>query len=206
MKFIWIFLLSLGLVFLPATLRAVAPGPSESLPESAPTVEMPAISNLGAIYFFLTPPQTLKEDSVHVGEEDPISFCVRLNWQDPRIHRALHFLRGVEITLEGGDPPQKISGRTEFKKWPIDPDSLGCYSGRLKIPAGHTPGKYKVTELDLWLTSGREIALRDELDEFSPLGEVELESPAIDTTPPMIEEIELKTPQDNRIEYSGKRG
>src|SRR4029453_17156977 len=178
MKFLRIFILSLSVALWTQDLWAQKM--AESLPESAPAVEISPLSGLGAVYFFLTPASALKEGSVHVGEEDPISFCVRLNWQDPRIHRALHFLRGVEITLEGGDPPQRIQGRTPFKNWPVDPDSLGCYSGRLKIPLGHTPGKYQVTEMDLWLTNGRSLNLREELDEFSPRGEIDLESPAID--------------------------
>jgi hypothetical protein len=212
MKGRWV--LPIGIFFLMAGAGSSLRAQPFSTPASAPQESSPSTSSesppFGTVLFFLEPKEKGTGSllgSVHVGEDDQVYFCLKLNPQDPRLTRPVRYLRAVEVTLEGeGDSPQKIKGMTKIRKRVIEPESDGCYVGRMKIPAGIPPGKYQVAELDLWLTNGREVSLRDELEEFSSRGVVEIESPQLDSTPPVVEKIESKTPLVDRFNFGGKTG
>jgi hypothetical protein len=187
---------------------AQARSSAESMPESTAKSIAPTLNSLGSISFFLDKNNpTWGGELVHVGEKDLVFFCLQLDASDPRLQRPIKYLRRVEITLEGeGESPQKIVGMTKLRKRLIQPDSKGCYIGEMQLPEVILPGKYQVSEVDLLQSSGHYISLREELNDFSPVGSIEVESPTVDRKPPIIEKIESKTPLENSIIFGGHRG
>ncbi len=177
---------------------------TDSLPESNPQAKK---APLGSVSFFLSPKQPMiKGESIHVGEKEKAFFCVQLNAEDPRIKNDLHYLRRIEITLEGGNPSQKMVGLTKSWNRILLPDSNGCFIGEIRIADGIPPGKYKLAEVDLWMSSSSSISLREEIPEMIPQGMIEVESPNHDLKPPVIEKIVTKTPLINDTTFRGKRG
>ncbi len=187
-------IISLFLILVTAPLFA------QSLPAETST------QKLGKVLFFLDPeaPFNQQPGSVHVSEVDPIFFCVQLNEQDPRFAHVFNALRGLEITLEGeGDPPQKLTGHTRLRNQGVRPNAQGCYIGQVKVPFGVPPGKYKISEIDLLLAPRQSVSLREELSEFAPLGEIEIDSPQHDLDPPILEKIITYTPSEALMHYGG---
>jgi hypothetical protein len=185
------------------------PTPETQAAESLPVPPESAPGSLGSVIFFLDRRENLESHpgSVHVGEKDRVYFCVKLDPEDSRISRAMKYLRGVGLTLEGpGDNPQKIVGLTRFYKKRVEPEASGCYLGRLRVPFGIPPGKYKISELDLYETPNKAISLREELREFSLLGVIDVDSPNIDLNPPVVEEIVSWTPVNNHLDFRGHIG
>lgn len=194
-------------------------GKKSSPPESQPQTEAPVspsppaetrpTGGLGSVIFYLNEDESPQSQpgSVHVEEKDRVYFCVQLKHDEPRIRRVLKYLRGVEFTLLGpGDNPQKIVGATRFLKRGVQPDAGGCYRGSFRVPEGIPPGKYKVSEVDLWQAPSASVSLREELKEFSRLGVVEVDSPVQDPNPPIIEKIVNWTPLVDHLLYGGKIG
>jgi len=203
MRFFFFLFLSL---FVVSPVWADAPGsqPSPETQETPETVYKP--ENLGSLSFFLDKKNpTYKGESVHLGERDKAYFCLKLNPKDERLSRARRFLRRIEITLEGGDPPSRLTGLTKLRSVVIDPDSHGCYIGEVQIPPEIPPGKYKLIELDLIETSRNAIPYRDELENLSPVGLIEISSPSLDKFPPIIEKIVSYTPLIEPMHFEGHR-
>ncbi len=191
------------LIILSVLLSSLVYAQNDSVPESNPQAEK---APLGSISFFLNTKQPMSQgESIHVGEKEKAFFCVQFNSEDPRIKNQLHYLRRIEITLEGGDPSQKIVGLTKSWNRILSPDSKGCFIGEIKIADGMPPGKYKLSEVDLWMSSSSSIALREEIPEIIPQGLIEVESPNHDLKPPVIEKIVTKTPLSNYTLFRGKR-
>lgn len=162
--------------------------------------------SLGSVSFFLNPQQPMiKGESIHIGEKEKAFFCIQLNSEDSRIKNHLHYLRRIEITLEGGNPSQRVVGMTKSWNRILTPDSNGCFIGEIKIADGIPPGKYKLIEVDLWMSSSSSISLREEIPELTPQGLIEVESPNHDLKPPIIEKIVSKTPLSNYTIFRGKR-
>jgi hypothetical protein len=186
--------------------KTKTPPPETQSGESLPSSPESAPRTLGSVIFFLDRNEDLNghPGSVHVGEKDRVFFCVRLNGEDSRLIRALNYLRGVGVTLEGpGESPQKIMGLTRFYKKRVEPESNGCYLGRLRIPYGVPPGKYKLTELDIYEAASKAVSLREELKEFSTLGVIDVESPKIELKPPIVESIVSWTKVNNHLDFRG---
>ncbi|MFO1520058.1 MAG: hypothetical protein U1F57_10410 [bacterium] len=185
---------------------------SESAPESVPTASLGPISDLpeglGSVTFMLDSNDADRQPgSVHVGEKDRVYFCVKIDPNNPRVRHAIKYLRAIEVTLEGeGENPQKITGRTALKKRVIRPNGAGCYWGKLRIPENTPPGKYRLSELDLWESPLRSLSLREELPNVSPKGVIEVESPHLDRNSPVVEKIEVKSPQEDPVKFNGHRG
>lgn len=177
--FLVFFLLSFG--FIPGLW---AQAPSETNPNLA-------TSHLGSISFYLDKkfPNTQGE-SVQVTENTKVYFCLQLNTLVPDLKAATQRLMQVNMTLMGeGELPQKIKASSKLKQDVLNSNALSCWTGALTVPLATPAGKYRVTELDLLLASGHTLFLRDHLNQFQPKGLVNVSSPILDATPPLIERL-----------------
>ncbi len=185
---------------------ADAPGsqPSAESQVSLPPPYVPV--NLGSLSFFLDKKKpNYKGESVHLGERDKAYFCLKLNPKDERFARTRRFLRQIEITLEGGEPPSRLVGVTKLRSVVIQPDGQGCYIGTVQVPPEIPPGKYKLIELDLIQTSRNAVSYRDELENLDPVGLIEISSPSLDKFPPILEKIVTYTPLVEPIHFDWNR-
>lgn len=161
---------------------------AQSMPETNSSL---ATANLGSVSFYLDKkhPNTQGE-SVQVTENAQVYFCLQLNTLVPDLKAASERLLQVDMTLTGeGALPQKLRAKSKLKHDIIYPNSQSCWTGTFTVPLATPQGKYRISDLDLLLASGHKIFLRDHIDQFQPRGLVNVSSPILDTTPPVIEKI-----------------